>query len=175
MLKSTFLLLNAVSVVTPLLVQAPPASTGRPTEVVLLNGNQKTQLTGTKPEERSRNVRVLILGFSTDLLTIGGLKSAHRISTGTPAFLFTIPPGVEPAETVILTRLKPKDGRREVHSDRDSASGVRDEDVVPLTFALDESSNLAASRLYRAAPKVPLKAGEYAVVVKGLFYDFGVD
>ena len=85
MLKWTFLLLNAVSVVTPLLVQAPPASTGLPTEVVLLNGNQKTQLTGTKPEERSRNVRVLILVFSTDRLTIGGLKSAHRISTGTPA------------------------------------------------------------------------------------------
>lgn len=155
--------------------QAPVAPATVPPEVVLLQGDQKTRLPGVKAATGSRTFRILILGFSRDLLLIDGVKAAHRVTAKTPAFLLTVPAGVDPDEAAVLVRLKPKDGRREVGRDRNTTSEIEAGDILTMTFELAEPGNPAAARLYRASPKVPLKAGEYAIVVGSLFHEFGVN
>lgn len=167
--------LAALSMVMALEVQAPVAPATAPPEVVLLQGDQKTHLPGVKAAPGSRTFRILILAFSRDLLSISGAKAANRITAKTPAFLLTVPAGVEPDEAAVLVRLKPKDGQREVGRDRNTTSEIESGDILAMTFELAEPGNPAAARLYRASPKAPLKAGEYAIVAGSLFYGFGVD
>jgi hypothetical protein len=176
MLNAIALPLAALSLLMALEMQAPAGSTGTPPpEVILRQGETPTRLIGVKPATGSRTFRILILGFSRDLLLIGGAKAATRVTARTPAFLLTVPAGVEPDEAVVLARLTPKDGRREVGRDRNTTLEIEGGDIVAMTFEPAEPGTPAASRLFKAAPKAPLKPGEYAIVFQSLFYAFGVD
>ena len=167
--------LAALAMVMAFEIQAPVAPATAPPEVVLLHGDQRTRLSGVKAATATRTFRILILGFSRDLLIIDGAKAAHRVTAKTPAFLLPVPAGIEPDEAAVLVRLKPKDGRREVGRDRNTTLEIESGDILAMRFELAEPGNPSAARLYRASPKGPLKAGEYAIVVGSLFHEFGVN
>jgi hypothetical protein len=175
MLNAIALPLAVLSLLMGLATQTPTGSTSAPPDVILRQGETQTRLAGVKAATGSRTFRILILAFSRDLLMISGAKAATRVTAKTPAFLVAVPAGVEPDEAVVLARLTPKDGRREVGRDRNTTSEIESGDTLAMTFELAEPANPAAARLYRATPKAPLKAGEYAIVVGSLFHDFGVD
>lgn len=175
MLNAIALPLAALTLAVSYAAQTPAGSTSAPPEVVVRQGETQTRLTAVKAATGSRTFRILFLGFSRDLLIISGAKAATRVTAKTPVFLLTVPAGVEPDDAVALARLTSKDGRREVGRDRNTALEIENGDIVAMTVELAEPGNPAAARLYRASPKAPLKAGEYAIVVGALFHDFGVD
>ena len=157
-----------------MLMSAAPSQGVQSQPVLLVSDGQRTTLAGVAPEPRWRTRQVLILSFSRDLLTIDGVKSAHRVKTTTPTLIVSIAAGATPADVVHLIRLTPKDGRREVGRDQDAPSGVEEGDLLPLAIERVESDT-ASAHLYRIRPTSPIKPGEYAVILSRRFYAFGVD
>jgi hypothetical protein len=154
--------------------QTTPAAAPE-TQVTLLIGDQRTTLTGVAPQPKWHNLTIGFLSFSHDVLTIDGPKSAFRIKTRTPTLVISLAAGVVAAEDVLLASLKLKDGRLEVGRERDVPSDINPDRLLALTIEPAEAGNAGSGRAWRATPKSPLKAGEYAVIIRSVFFGFGVD
>jgi hypothetical protein len=155
-------------------VQTTPTAAPQ-TQVALLVGDQRTMLTGVAPQPKWHNLTIGFLSFSHDVLTIDGPKSALRIKTRTPTLVISLAAGVVAAEDVLLVPLKLKDGRLEVGRERDVPSDINPDRLLALTIEPAEAATTDAGRTFRAIPKAPLKPGEYAVVIRSVFFGFGVD
>jgi hypothetical protein len=155
-------------------VQTPPTAAPQ-AQVALLVGDQRTVLTGVAPQPKSHNLIIGFLVFSHDVFTIDGPKAALRLKNKTPMLVMSLPASVDAAEDVLLAPLKLKDGRLEVGRRRDVPSDINPDRLLALTIEPAEVATTDAGRAWRAMPKAPLKPGEYAVIVRGLFYGFGVD
>ena len=154
---------------------SPQAPTdGASTEVLLIYGDRKMPMTAQTPEPRSHNFQIAIFVISRDVLAIERPKSSLRIRTRSPSFQLHLPAEIAASE-VALVRLKTKDGCREIGADHETASRLRDDDLLPVTLKPVEAVEAATTRQYRVTSTSQLKPGEYALVVRARFYDFAVE
>lgn len=127
------------------------------------------QPTAAKPGHR--NVRVLILTFSSKSLAVAGERASLRVKDPNPVFQVTLPAGIE-ADDVRVLRLKPKDGRRSVgyHSSPDHPFSK--DDVVTIKL---EPVDPARRNVFRVVTAGPLPSGEYALLADLRFFEFGIN
>ena len=167
-----------LAIIVSVTTQTPQSAADPPAAIVLVDGDRTSAMRSLTPQPRSRNTRIAFVGISRDLLTIDGAAAGLRTRQRTPFFRVIVPAGVAPGDRVRLVKLNSRDGGREVGRASQSDSDVSDDALMSLTFeALDAGGpgGSAASRTYLSRPKAPLKPGEYAIVLNGRFYDFGVD
>ncbi|MFM9904877.1 MAG: hypothetical protein ACKVQJ_09945 [Pyrinomonadaceae bacterium] len=114
--------------------------------------------------------------------TLKGNHALLRITNTSPVFEIAVPSSYQPADYITLAKLDAKSDRRELQMGKSTFSGFKIEipidKLVPITLEESPSQNNSASgyfKIYRVKLVNPIPPGEYAVVLGGIFYDFGVD
>lgn len=165
-------MISALWLAVSLLAQvALPINVQTAAEVAVLTPDRPTPITAVPAKSRTRNIRVIFIGVSSDSLTLDAERSALRLKDPSPRFQLTLPAGVD-VDDVRLLRLKSKDGHRSVGYTSSLEHPFSKDDVV--AFAI-EAGDPAQPRTYRVKTTVPLKPGEYAFLIDTRFYDFGVN
>ena len=155
------------------IVAAAPQLPGFPDEVrvTVARAGQQAALPQADVETvNAKGLRITVFGVSSDLLRVPGERAAIQMPDHAPVFTVHVPSSVR-NDDVVLLKLKPKDGYRQVAVggtaqvpyDSSAVVGVRIENVD------------AEGRTRRVTPKSTLKPGEYALVVLKRFFDFGVE
>jgi hypothetical protein len=160
----------AFALAASLLLQAPLPLSDKPGEVTVMAGDEGLILKGVVAKQKARDLRFIFMVVSSNWLTLDGMRSAVRFKNASPKFTIAVPPG-EDVEDVWLVRLKSKDGIRSVGHSSSLVDPIPQGDRLPMKMEPVEPG----SRTYRASPEAPLKPGEYAIVMGGRFFDFGVE
>ena len=154
-------------------------------EVLLIDGEKEIAMKRAHAEDRYIRGDLLFVFFSRSDMVLEGMQSQLRVSDRTPEFLASIPSDMDPAEMLVVVKLKQKSGRREVEiSTRSRFASLKDfkkKAIVPTTF--EEAGNYSVKdgtrySIYRVKVKSPLPPGEYAFVPWSYatdYYDFGID
>lgn len=113
---------------------------------------------------------------------LNGNHAQLRITNTSPTFEVSIPNNVQPADYVTLAKLDTKSDRRELQAVKAGLTGSSNQlpkdKLVPITLEESQGQSNSASgyyKLYMVKLVNPIPPGEYAVLVQGSFYDFGVD
>ena len=169
---------------------AMPGTMGNPIAMVgtawLIEGTNRIQMKQTvaTPFEKQRfNPLKALIGTSAidSVEFYEGAHAALRIKNTAPAFEFAVPGNLQVSQVVTLftLKVKEKEDRRELRVSKDATirTGFLKESVVPITVkeVKTESNFGMQTVIYQAAPKSPLKPGEYALSMLAAKYDFGVD
>lgn len=94
------------------------------------------------------------------------------------SFEVTIASNVKPSDTILLVKLQTKSNSREIEVGGGNLvtglkTGFREKDIVRTS--IEELKHFDGMTTYKVTPGSALFAGEYAIVVGGVFYDFGAD
>lgn len=161
----------------PFALRIPPYN---PDDALMIaNGDTRPLQYGT-PGKRTA-ARALGFGGLVQYAILKGDHSLNRVKSGQPAFLVVISNNTKAEDSVVLVGLDVrKDDTREVPTGRGyftfksgfAADHVRE---TVLEKAEDQSRAPTGYTVYKVTAKQPLSHGEYALVLDGLYYEFGVD
>jgi hypothetical protein len=158
----------------PLAPQTPSS------EVTLLDGTTRVDLKYSTPNVKATMGMKWINPLSAPR-GLDSLRGAHAdiyAVSKTVSFEVTIASNVNPSDTILLVKLQNKSSSREIEVGGGNLvtglrTGFRDKDIVRTSTAEMKRSN--GMTTYKVTPSSALLAGEYAIVVEGAFFDFGVD
>ena len=114
--------------------------------------------------------------------SFNGERARLRTTTTSPTFEANVANNVYPTDQIGLVKLTPKSDRREIVTGKVAtfgrgSNGFKKNDVVSIAIEEIKEQNTSGSSYKRYSIKTvnPLPPGEYALVVSGIYYDFGVD
>lgn len=152
-------------------------------DVVLIDGDEQTTLKYSTANQRAK-ARALGFGGTVVYYVLKGPAARVRTRNPQPEFIVPVPAGGHPEDAVQLARWEPRtNGTREIlvagSGFMTFNQGVPKERVVELEFTPleDQSPGSFVQALYRARPKTPMAAGEYALTLSDGVncYELGID
>ena len=156
-----------------------------PNEVLLIDGGKEIKMMRHRVEERFIKGDLIFVFFSRLDLVLEGRQSQLRVADRMPEFQASLPSDLDPAEILLIVKLKQKSDRREVKVPTSfrtaSRKDFKKKAIVPTTF--EAVSNYSVDNgtrytIYRVKVVSPLPPGEYAFVPRSYpidFFDFGID
>ena len=156
-----------------------PSAADDPVVTWMAHG-RSTVVNVANAEERHHTFRILIIGIAKLFMAIDKAHSALRVTDGSPEFRIALSPGAEQEllkrpQFVVLVRLTSNDGVREVRFSRNEEKPFSKDDVIPFTLGPGTTESPTSAVIHRAIVTGKLNPGEYAFVIDGKFYDFGVN
>lgn len=122
------------------------------------------------------------LGSSTIKSVFRGKNSRLRTTNATPAFEASAPKNVYAYNHIGLLLLTAKSDRREIETGKVAAfgsdrSGFRKTDIMPIaiTEISEQATTASLHKRYSVRTAKVLEPGEYALLVGGAYYTFGID
>lgn len=161
----------------PFALHIPPYN---PDDVVLISNGDTTQLHYSTPGKRTA-ARALGFGGLVQYSILKGEKATQRVKGVQPTFLVVISNNTKPQDCVALVSLEiRKNNTREVATGSGYftfKSGFAAEKLFETNIekADDQSRAPTGYTIFKVTAKETLIAGEFALVLDGLYYDFGLD
>ena len=187
---------NTKSPVSATKLAVESAETISPSELVLLDGDQIKSMRYINPQVRTA-ARGLGFGGVASYAVLRGVQANERVKNAQPSFLVSVPNQAQPESYLTLASFAVrKNNSREViigGGYMSYSSGIHPDRIVAITTEkiADQAKAQKGFIIYKATPKSPLPAGEYAVILytgemQGLvstwftgtgnsYFDFGVD
>jgi hypothetical protein len=161
-----------------------PLSNQQSPVVVFIDATGRTEMKYSPSDMDYKIGAMAIVAFGSTKIktTIKGKDARLRTTTTTPSFEASTPSNAYPTDQIGLVKLTPKSDKREIETGKiatfsPGSSGFKTKDIVPIAIEEIKEQNTSGSFYKRYSIKTvnPLPPGEYALVVGGSYYDFGVD
>ena len=144
----------------------------------LIDGTNRAQMKYSTPDMRGGG----LLGnpLSTKLkAAFNGKHASLRTTNTSPLFEVSIMADANPSDTIAIVKLDVKSDRREIETVKAGITGVKTgypkDRAQPISIEEVPSGASGHHKPYRIRLANSLPPGEYAIIVYGAYYDFGID
>jgi len=152
------------------------------TGVIMIDGSKQIEMKYNSHNLRSSGYNPVPFSSTKLRAAFDGSHAELRTLNASPMFEVNVAANAQPSDFVALVSLEVKSDRREIALAKTSgmtgstSTGFPKDRIIPISLEEIQTEGRAAYyKRYRVKLASNLPAGEYALVVRRSYYDFGVD